>query len=446
MDQKPRQIAAGILFEWDAGLGFAENLLRKHISRSRLSSADRRMVQEIVYGVIRNMALLDAWIDSTARQPPGNTRSRSLLRLGFYQLGLMDRIPDHAAVHETVAAARRFGLHSQAGFINALLRRFVREKVMFMDQWEAWKRDQPAIGYSHPAWLIEKWQNQWSDAATRTLCQWNQSPPPVYARWNPMGGSLNDLLEQWKKEDLSFEEASFPWSDAHSIFAIKNISGSLAETESFLQGRFYVQDPSTLLAVSLLDPVTEDCLLDACAAPGGKTTAIASILEGRGIIHAVDPDSGRLKRLESNLERLQIRQVQTAENISQLNGGQNPLKYDGILIDAPCSNTGVMRRRLDVRWRIDPRALQACIEEQAKLLDTMTPHLKPGGRMVYSTCSLEPEENQQQTRDFLERHPGWTIEKEVQLLPWENKVDGAYAVRLRSPNSQGSGTSAKLPV
>ena len=181
MDQKPRQIAARILFEWDAGEGYAEILLKRLLTSARLSPPDRRLVQEMVYGVIRNAALLDAWIDIAARQPPGKSRSRSLLRLGFYQLGLMDRIPEHAAVNETVQTARRCGLHTQSGFINALMRRFIREKTTFMEQWEDWKRTLPAIAYSHPAWLVESGRNNGIPL-----------PPPHFA------SGIKVLLPSWQ--------------------------------------------------------------------------------------------------------------------------------------------------------------------------------------------------------------------------------------------------------
>ena len=430
MDQKPRQIAARILFEWDAGEGYAEILLKRHLTSARLSPPDRRLVQEMVYGVIRNAALLDAWIDIAARQPPGKSRSRSLLRLGFYQLGLMDRIPEHAAVNETVQTARRCGLHTQSGFINALMRRFIREKTTFMEQWEDWKRTLPAIAYSHPAWLVEKWEEQWDTAAATTLCQWNQGAPSIMARWNPIQGSVESLQDQWNQEGIAFKKCLHDWSAPHRLFELKSPKGSPADSESFQQGKYYIQDPSTLLAVHLLDPQPTESILDACAAPGGKTAALSSLMQNQGTLHATDPDPVRLKRLQSNLHRLGIQNVRSGENLTQLGQASKAPSYDGILVDAPCSNTGVMRRRLDVRWRLSTSEIQTCCEQQSALLESTAPWVRPGGRMVYSTCSLEPEENQEQIDTFLREHSNWSLATARQLTPLQDGVDGAYAALL----------------
>ena len=177
MQQKPRQIAARILFEWEAGNQFAESVLREQLSQSSLKPIDRHMVQEMVFGVIRNMILLDTWIDEKATRPPGKTRTRTILRLGLYQIAFMDRIPEHAAVHETVATARDLRLHSQSGFINAILRGFLREKAIFLKRLEDWKTTQANIAYSHPNWLFKKWKKQFGDTEANKILQWNNQIP-----------------------------------------------------------------------------------------------------------------------------------------------------------------------------------------------------------------------------------------------------------------------------
>lgn len=205
MQQKPRQIAARILFEWEAGNQFAESVLREQLSQSSLKPIDRHMVQEMVFGVIRNMILLDTWIDEKATRPPGKTRTRTILRLGLYQIAFMDRIPEHAAVHETVATARDLRLNSQSGFINAILRGFLREKENFLKQLEDWKTTQANIAYSHPNWLFKKWKKQFGDIEANKLLQWNNQIPSSYARWNPLCGNLEELELAWNEEGIQIK-------------------------------------------------------------------------------------------------------------------------------------------------------------------------------------------------------------------------------------------------
>ena len=318
MDQKPRQIAARILFEWDAGEGYAEILLKRHLTSARLSPPDRRLVQEMVYGVIRNAALLDAWIDMLRDNRPESPEAGLSSCLGFYQLGLMDRIPEHAAVNETVQTARRCGFAHPIRFHQCLDETLHTRKDDLMEQWEDWKRTLPAIAYSHPAWLVEKWEEQWDTTAATTLCQWNQGAPSIMARWNPIQGSVESLQDQWNQEGIAFKKCLHDWSAPHRLFELKSPKGSPADSESFQQGKYYIQDPSTLLAVHLLDPQPTESILDACAAPGGKTAALSSLMQNQGTLHATDLDPVRLKRLQSNLHRLGIQNVRSGENLTQL--------------------------------------------------------------------------------------------------------------------------------
>lgn len=429
MQQKPRQIAARILFEWEAGNQFAESILREQLSQSSLKPIDRHMVQEMVFGVIRNMILLDTWIDEKATRPPGKTRARTILRLGLYQIAFMDRVPEHAAVHETVATARDLRLHSQSGFINAILRGFLREKENFLKRLEDWKTTQANIAYSHPNWLFKKWKKQFGDSEADKLLQWNNQIPSSYARWNPLCGNLEELELAWNEEGVVRKEVRFPWSEDAKVYRIISFPRQPDQLESFKKGLFYLQDPSTLLAVNLINAKPDESILDSCAAPGGKTCAMAAMMKNTGTIVAADPDQGRLRRLCENTERLAVSNTIATLHVSKATNDL-PTSFDAILIDAPCSNSGVMRRRLDVRWRLSLQEIKSITEQQVAILKENANLLKPGGRLVYSTCSLEPEENHQIVAQFLEENPSFQLVEEKQLTPFEHGVDGAYAAKL----------------
>ena len=387
------------------------------------------MVQEMVFGVIRNMILLDTWIDEKATRPPGKTRARTILRLGLYQIAFMDRVPEHAAVHETVATARDLRLHSQSGFINAILRGFLREKENFLKRLEDWKTTQANIAYSHPNWLFKKWKKQFGDSEADKLLQWNNQIPSSYARWNPLCGNLEELELAWNEEGVVRKEVRFPWSEDAKVYRIISFPRQPDQLESFKKGLFYLQDPSTLQAVNLINAKPDESILDSCAAPGGKTCAMAAMMKNTGTIVAADPDQGRLRRLCENTERLAVSNTIATLHVSKATNDL-PTSFDAILIDAPCSNSGVMRRRLDVRWRLSLQEIKSITEQQVAILKENANLLKPGGRLVYSTCSLEPEENHQIVAQFLEENPSFQLVEEKQLTPFEHGVDGAYAAKL----------------
>ena len=347
---------------------------------------------------------------------------RLLLHLGLYQLFWLQRVPDHAAVHETVELAKLMGFGHQAGFVNAVLRGYVRERAETEQALEQLKRTDPPAGYSHPAWLVDRWQARWGAAATEQLLRWNNSPPPVYARLNRLKTDVTGLTTAWKEEGVEFEERKWDWTEPFAVFELKS-HPTLVQLESFKRGYFYLQDPSTLLAVNELGARPGETILDLCAAPGGKTTAIAEQMQNRGRLAARDSQPDRLKLVRENCERLGVTCVDYPQ-------AAEPGQFDRILIDAPCSNTGVLRRRVDLRWRIQPGEIESLSRTQQSLLTQAAAQLKSGSTIVYSTCSLEPEENQSVTQEFLRQHPSFKLDHERQLLPTSDAVDGAYVAGL----------------
>ena len=348
----------------------------------------------------------------------------NLLRLGLYQIFWLDRIPPHAAVHETVELAKRSGYVSQSGFINAILRGYLREfeevKKILADM----KLSQPALGWSHPEWLVERWRKNYGEEKTRALLEWNNTPPKTFARVNTLKTDAGKLVERWRAENVEYDFCTRDWTGENLAFELKS-HPPLRTLGSFRDGWFYIQDPSTLLAPALLGAQPGETILDLCAAPGGKTTFLAQQMNNEGKIIAHDSFADRLKLIRENCTRLGV----TCAEITATFNFQ-PATFDRVLVDAPCSNTGVMRRRVDLRWLIQPPEIERSRATQLMLLNQAATVLKPGGVLVYSTCSLEPEEDSEVVKEFLAANAGFKLETERQLLPFTDNVDGAYVARL----------------
>jgi len=424
-DQNPRQIAAQILGR-RAPDKFTEDLLEGAFAGARLSPADRGLCHEIVYGVVRRQDTLDWLIQRKTQRPEQKPALQNLLRLGLYQIFWLDKIPAHAAVHETVEAAKRLGFGPQAGFVNAILRGYLRESDETRKLLEKLKTTDPAIGFSHPKWLVEKWQKQFGAEKARQLLEWNNHPPKTYARVNTLKADAGKLLETWRAEGVDYDFVRRDWLAENLVFELKS-HPPLTTLKSFGDGWFYIQDPSTLLAPLALDPKPGDAVLDFCAAPGGKTTFMAQLVQNECRITACDVSGERLKLIEDNCARLGVSCVELIER--SIFDTQHST-FNKILIDAPCSNTGVMRRRVDLRWRISPEEITRLRQMQLKLLETAAAKLKPGGVLVYSTCSLEPEENTEVVKEFLSTHKNFKLESERELLPFAEGMDGAFVARL----------------
>jgi 16S rRNA (cytosine967-C5)-methyltransferase len=370
-------------------------------------------------------------------------------------------------VDETVEMARELGLGPQSGFVNAILRGYAREREATERLLKDLKTSQPALGHSHPEWLYERWRTRWGAEQAARLMDWNNSPPPTYARVNTLKTDAPKLAARWKTEGVEFTPCQWDWLEVQPANAGKGAEtlqaqtsslplpgeragvrasvplhpntlifrldshAALAGLKSFQDGLFYIQDPSTLLAVRLLDPQPGDTVLDLCAAPGGKTTFIAQLMQNRGQILARDNAPERLELVRENCARLGVTCVVTEAALGQSQIENQKSKIKNILVDAPCSNTGVMRRRVDLRWRVQPAEIGRLQVAQLGLLRQAAEQLQPGGVLVYSTCSLEPEENGAVVQQFLAAHPEFKLEHERELLPFLDGVDGTFVARLK---------------
>lgn len=405
-----RRCALESLTQWEDTSRFAADILDDLARRFRLSPPDRGLAQELLYGTIRNLYLLDELIERFRRgslKPP----TRNLLRLGLYQL-FKTGIAEHAAVNETVDLARK---HERA-LVNAILRSAQRQKSQLLAEIETWPLENR---FSHPAFLLDRWSTRYNAVTVEALCRWNNEPPPVYARINRLAPDKEAL------EKILTETQDFLLGPDYPDFF--QVTGA-PDADWIRDGLIYVQDPSTALACRLLDPQPGEIVLDACAAPGGKTALLAALMNNEGQITATDNSPPRLEQLRENLKRLAVGNA-TVKLADWNKTDQTALDlpaFDAILLDVPCSNTGVMRRRVDVRWRIQERDLPRQAANQAALLRAVAPLLKPGGRLVYSTCSIDATENESVIEDS-----GIPVEKVVTSLPWRDGYDGAFAALLR---------------
>ena len=411
------------------GSGLLEDLLDAELSKGALAPADRGLVQELTFGVVRWRSTLDWLIARKTDERPQKPSLKILLRLALYQLFWLDRIPDHAAVHETVQLARDLGFESQSGFINAVLRNCLRERPALEQELENLKQRSLHLGYSHPEWLCNRWLERWGREKVCSLLDWNNTAPSVFVRVNALKSTPENLAQQFDREGVLFTPRDFDWTPGGIAFELRS-HPPLASLPSFREGMFYVQDPSTLLAVRELNPQPGETILDLCAAPGGKATMIAQLMENRGTLIAHDVEPGRLKLISENCTRLGASCVK-ATSPAELEALVPATQFDRILVDAPCSNSGVIRRRVELRWRIQPSEIDRLRAVQLGLLREAALWLKPGGTLVYSTCSLEPEENSSVVKEFLASSSRFEAVRDRELVPFVDSTDGAYVATLR---------------
>ncbi|MDP7049263.1 MAG: 16S rRNA (cytosine(967)-C(5))-methyltransferase RsmB [Verrucomicrobiota bacterium] len=419
-----RQIALQTLLRSQETQRAVERILARQFQSAALSSADTGLCRELVSGCVRWRRLLDWLIERATEGREQKPAVREILRLGLYQIFFLSRIPEHAIVDESVRLAKTERCLGQAGFINAMMRRFLRERGQITRDIANLQEDRPALGQSHPDWLFKKWEQRWGCEKTVRLMEWNNRPAPTCARVNPLLTDPGSLAKRWEDEGVEATPIYCDWAKPDSLFRLRQ-HPPLESLGSFRDGLFYVQDPSTLLAVDLLNPQPGQAVLDLCAAPGGKTCQIAGRMNNEGQLSAIDISESRIELMRENCERMRV----TCATLGQADAAAT-CKYDRVLVDVPCSNTGVMRRRLDLRWRLSSDETRVLADEQLKLLAQAAEWTKPDGQLVYSTCSIEPEENEQLIARFLDANLDWQLINERTLHPVEDHTDGAYAAQL----------------
>ncbi len=383
----------------------------------------RGAVTELVYGVVKQHRRL-SWVLANCVERPPTLPVAAAMLIGVYELLDLERAP-HAAVNESVLAVRQLGAAAQTGLVNAVLRRVARERAAILAALAA----QPlGVRMSHPDTLLERWRARYAPLALEALCLWNNRAPEVVLRVNLWLTTMDAFVAALAAQGV----AAAPQPAAPERCVVLPHGRRVSDAPGYAAGLFTVQDPSTLLAPELLAARPGERVLDACAAPGGKTTVLAEAMQSQGTLVALDRAPPRLTRLQATLDRMGFGKfVQVSEG--DLTAGlreADATPFDAILLDVPCTNTGVLRRRADARWRFSPESLAAAVAQQRALLDAAAPRLRPGGRIVYSTCSLEPDENEDQVRRWLADHPAFRLDRERRSFPPESGADGAYAARL----------------
>jgi 16S rRNA (cytosine967-C5)-methyltransferase len=407
-----RQAAFVALRTWQDYHDRADAIISTILDQSDLKKSDRAFALELFYGVLRNLVLLDFWV-GCLRAGSLDPDLRDIVRLGLYQLFFLGT-PDHAAVNESVEMV----FPKQRGLINGMLRTAVRDR----NELRLKAKKQPmAVRQSHPAFLVSRWQRTYGLEQTAELCDWNNQRAKVYARIN----RLKIDPEQFAQRYPETEEIPGRPDFRHCADV---------PTQALSRGHCYVQDPSTVIAGEMLAPEPGETVLDGCAAPGGKTGHLAQMMQDKGTLIACDRDPQRIKRLTENIGRLGPSVVKTIQQ-----NWTKPLLakeiekvglFDRILIDVPCTNSGVMQRRVDVRWRLQPESIAELCPLQMQILQRVSGLLKPGGFLVYSTCSLEPEENEQLVQHFLLQSPDWRLVEQRFSRPFVDHFDGAFAAKL----------------
>lgn len=394
----------------------------------RLPEPDRRLAHELAAGVLRQRTTLDRQLAPLVPRGWNGVGAdlQDILRLGAYQLTALERVPAHAAVDTSVALAKHAGGTRAAGFVNAVLRRLTRTSA---DAATAAAPDALADQYSHPAWLVDRWVQAFGRAATESLLRWNNTRPRLVAQ--AARRDQSDLEVPWRAAGLTVTPAPFGAGLVLEGVRPQDLPG-------YDEGSFIIQDPAQALLIRFLDPPPDALLYDACAAPGGKTIAL-----GRRVGRVVAGDVSRIRcrRLAENLKR-----AGSAREYPVIADARRPpvRPVDIVLLDAPCLATGTFARHPDARWRVSLEALARVQRLQAELLESTAQVVAPNGLLLYSTCSLEPEENQRQVDGFLTRHPEFAREAaasidpvllsplgDLTILPQLHGMDGAYAARLR---------------
>ncbi|MDX1379861.1 MAG: 16S rRNA (cytosine(967)-C(5))-methyltransferase RsmB [Xanthomonadales bacterium] len=426
--QDPRLAAAWMLSEvLDRGRGLNES----DPARLPADPRDAAMARHLAYGVLRWLGALE-WLAGRLLERPLRPREREVQRLMFIGLHQLwqDRVPDHAAVHATVAAARTLGKDWAAGLLNAVLRRFQRERDTLLTELE--KTPQR---HAHPGWLLDRLKADWPDDWP-TIVQANNTAAPLWLRVNRLRTTPEAAAAALA--DAGLEVRRHPVArDALCVEPARPVE----QLPGFAEGHLSVQDPAAQLAADLVGPREGMRVLDACAAPGGKTAHLLERAPGAQV-HALDRDPARLQRVRDNLERLGLEARVQAADAADPSDWWDGTPFQRVLLDAPCSATGVIRRHPEIKWLRSPEQVDAACAEQDRLLRRLWPVLEAGGILVYATCSVLKAENSQQMNHFLRDHPdaeaigpdaGWGREQTPgrQVLPGNDHMDGFYYACLR---------------
>jgi len=406
--QNVRKTALFLLSKLGEGEEDLSLLLDRCLQKNGFAPKDKALLTELVYGVLRQKGYIDWLIDRFSKVKAIQRPIRQILRIALYQLLFLDRVPFYALVNTAVELSKEAGGAGAGRFVNGLLRNLIRQK-------EALPRPDPAssaafisVMESHPQWMVERWLARWGEEKTLALCRANNEPPPMTLRVNRLKTTRARLLAELEALGACVR----PCTLSPDGLVLKGLS--IRSLPAFDQGEFYVQDEGAQLISCLLAPRPGEAILDLCAAPGGKTSHLAELSGGKAEIIATDIRPERLALLRENIQRLGTPGVRVEAMSEALSARR---QYDRILIDAPCSALGVLRRIPEGKWHKPPSIVSSMARTQLELLEKAWPLLKTGGRLLYATCSTEEEENEALSAVFMRRHPEMVLEDPSESLP-----------------------------
>lgn len=379
-------------------------------------------VRELVYGVLENKLLLDYYIDQLVSSGADSLRNsdRTVLRMGIYQLGYMDSVPEYAAVNESVILAKRY-CRGREGFVNGVLRNYLNRRfsIKLPDRTED-EIKYLSIKYSYAPWIVELWVEQYKVDFVEEMLRAGNETPQTTIRLNWLKTMKKDLIQALRERDYEVEEGTICQNALH-------VKGSeLLNTELYKHGLFSIQDESSMLVAEKLDPKHGEVIMDVCAAPGGKTMAIAERMNNTGTIIASDIYRRKLDIVDKEAERLGITNVETRSWDASRVDSSMVEKADRVLVDVPCSGLGVVRRKPEIKYKEKTAEMELLPKKQLAILSASSQYVKPGGTLLYSTCTINPYENQRIIADFLKRNPSFKKEEAIQLLPHVNHTDGFF--------------------
>jgi len=424
-----RKAAWEILLKVSSGM-YSDLALEKVLLNYKFTSLDIAFITELSFGCIRYRKLLDHWIDHTSKfnhkkQPP---KLRWLLHIGLYQILKMDKIPDSACISTTVEIAKKSELNKLSGVVNAILRNVTRKlEINNIPEVPINQAERISLKESLPLWLVYEMINWFGITETENIAKAFNKKPKIDFRVNTLKTTMKECLEIFQKNNIDVE----PINKLENGLFLKSKPRSIRKLPGYLEGKWLIQDRSSQWVAPLLKPKKGDKILDACAAPGTKTTHLAQLIKDDGHILAIDRSDKRLKLLKENLERLDIKSVKALKIDATKIKDINPefINYfDKILIDAPCSGLGTLARNPDARWKITKESIDQLIIIQEKLLENIVPLLNKNGLLVYSTCTICPRENNLLIEKFLRKNNKLELVFEKQILPnKDDSGDGFYA-------------------
>ncbi|CAM4285061.1 16S rRNA (cytosine967-C5)-methyltransferase [Paenibacillus endophyticus] len=450
--KSPRELAMDTLVKVAQTGAYSNLQLNRTLQDAGLQRADAGLVTELVYGTIQRQATLDYWLGRFVSKGLNKLEPwvHQLLRMSAYQLLYLDRIPAHAAVNEAVTIAKKRGHSGISGMVNGVLRSIDRGRDEL--QASAIKHADPivqiALRHSYPEWLVSRWVSAYGADQAERICAAGNAHPHSSVRVNSLKGSREDAIALLMEAGYDAK----PSAVAPAGIAVER-GGNLADTAGFRDGLWSVQDESSMLVAEVVAPKAGMQVLDCCAAPGGKSTHLAELMEGKGKVWANDLHAHKRDLIVTQSERLKLRNVEAiTEDALKLADRFKPNSMDAVLLDAPCSGFGVIKRKPEIKWTKTLGDVSDIAAVQHRLLNAVCDLVRPGGVLVYSTCTIERDENEKQIADFLQAHsefeldPGWPepildqlrkagvidehFEGQAQLLPQHFDSDGFYIARM----------------